>query len=84
MEPLDVTSIPQSASPQAFTHFETMTPTTYELPLDLQSAAQSYGERVESWLGPVNSVSGSRRSFTSEVDRDGINTLLSRISRSLG
>jgi len=68
----------EATAPQAFTQFETPIPTTYELPLDLQPAVLSPDESAASWLGPVHiaGMSGSRRIWTKEVDKDGVNTLL--------
>lgn len=87
IDSVDETSSTDATPPHAYTHFETLIPTTYELPLDLQAAVLGHGESIESWLGPVHKLGGSdvsshytrtarsRRSIRA-VDRDAVNTLL--------
>src|ERR1700692_211505 len=95
IHPLDETPPPQTTPPHAQTHFDTVIPTTYELPLDLQPAALSHGESIENWLGPVNKLGGSDvsshytktgRGWRSivEVDRDAVNTLLFTSNQIIG
>ncbi len=95
IHPFDEALPPETTPPPAQTHFDTVIPTTYELPLDLQPAVLSHDEPVENWLGPVNKQGGSdisshyektghgRRSIV-EVDRDALNTLLFTSSQIIG